>query len=62
MLTDLLIFMLGGSVGCFAAALCKAASRADEQMEQFQMDPQHINTVDNIIGMEAIDSSKDSIK
>jgi hypothetical protein len=62
MFTDLVIFMLGGSVGFFTASLCKAASRADEQIEQFQMAPHPINTVDNIIAMEAIDPSEGKIE
>lgn len=62
MFADLLIFMLGGSVGFFTAALCKAASRADEEIEQLQMVPHALNTVENIIEMESIDSSEDSIK
>lgn len=62
MFADLLIFMLGGSIGFFAAALCKAASRADERIEQLQMSPHALSTVENIIKVETIDLSEDSIE
>lgn len=32
----LLLFIAGGTVGFFAAALCKAAGRADEEMENLE--------------------------
>ncbi|WP_286207893.1 hypothetical protein [Clostridium caldaquaticum] len=35
-MTSLLLIMLGGTLGFFAASLCKAAGRADRDIEEIE--------------------------